>query len=257
MQYELHKWNAPSTVKTDFNKKIAMNNIWNTSRNTHHRKQGFQKVQRNAFVTANIAVNIFEHLLHMLSTWCNYLMCNCEKIYLFDFNPCMVCLFVCVISLTWGQLIIELFPDCTRSCFLQVVLRHSGGDCIHEMRCLFVAVGVNARFIVLPHWDNMSWAHMLTHQNSGSHSQATCKKKKTLMLSGKDLQLIISHDRNWLESNDPEPSLCYMFPTWPCQKLYVTPYLAICTYVHLNEFTLSVLLHDYLDVTDCYMTISV
>ena len=30
------------------------------------------------------------------------------------------------------------------------------GDQIYEMRCLFVAVGPNARFIVLPHWDNMS-----------------------------------------------------------------------------------------------------
>ena len=30
------------------------------------------------------------------------------------------------------------------------------GDRIYEMRCLFVAVGHNARFIVLPHWDNMS-----------------------------------------------------------------------------------------------------
>ena len=37
------------------------------------------------------------------------------------------------------------------------------GDRIYEMRCLFVAVGLNARFIVLPHWDNMSQAHMLTH----------------------------------------------------------------------------------------------
>ena len=37
------------------------------------------------------------------------------------------------------------------------------GDQIYEMRCLFVAVGPNARFIVLPHWNNMSQAHMLTH----------------------------------------------------------------------------------------------
>ena len=36
-------------------------------------------------------------------------------------------------------------------------------DRIYEMRCPFVAVGLNARFIVLPHWDNMSQAHMLTH----------------------------------------------------------------------------------------------
>ena len=65
-------------------------------------------------------------------------------------------LFVCGISLTSGQLVSELFPDCTRSCFSQVVSRRTGGDRIYEMRCLFVAVGPNARFIVLPHWDNMS-----------------------------------------------------------------------------------------------------
>ena len=57
----------------------------------------------------------------------------------------LVCLFVCGISLTSGQLINELFPDCTRSCFSQVVLRRRGGDRIYEMRCLFVAVGLNAR----------------------------------------------------------------------------------------------------------------
>ena len=34
--------------------------------------------------------------------------------------------------------------------------RRRGGDRIYEMRCLFVAVGPNARFKVLPHWDNMS-----------------------------------------------------------------------------------------------------
>ena len=80
-------------------------------------------------------------------------------------TPATVCLFVCGISLTSGQLVSELFPDCTRSCFSQVVLRRRGGDCIYEMRCLFVAVGPNARFIVLPHWDNMSQAHMLTLQS--------------------------------------------------------------------------------------------
>ena len=64
--------------------------------------------------------------------------------------------FVCGISLTSGQLVSQLFPDCTRSCFSQVVLRRRGGDRIYEMRCLFVAVGPNDRLIVLPHWDNMS-----------------------------------------------------------------------------------------------------
>ena len=64
-------------------------------------------------------------------------------------------LFVCLWDKS-GQLFNELFPDYTRSCFSQVILGLRGGDRIYEMRCLFVAVGPNARFIVLPHWDNMS-----------------------------------------------------------------------------------------------------
>ena len=65
-------------------------------------------------------------------------------------------LFVFGISLTSGQLINELFPECTRSCFSQVVLCHRGSDRIYQMRCLFVALGPNACFIALPHRDNMS-----------------------------------------------------------------------------------------------------
>ena len=30
------------------------------------------------------------------------------------------------------------------------------GDRIYEMRCQFVAVGLTALYIVLPHWDKMS-----------------------------------------------------------------------------------------------------
>ena len=45
----------------------------------------------------------------------------------------------------------------------QVWIFHSLGDQIFEMKCLFVAVGLNAHFIMLAHWDNMSQAHMLTH----------------------------------------------------------------------------------------------
>ena len=30
------------------------------------------------------------------------------------------------------------------------------GDRMYEMRCVFVAVGLNTLFIVLPHWDKMS-----------------------------------------------------------------------------------------------------
>ena len=37
----------------------------------------------------------------------------------------------------------------------------AGGGGIYEMRCLFVAVGLNARFIVLPHWDNMLLAKVV------------------------------------------------------------------------------------------------
>ena len=63
--------------------------------------------------------------------------------------------FVCGVSLTSGQLINELFPDCLKVMLFALVLRHRGGDCIYEMRCPFIAVGTNARFIVLPYWDNM------------------------------------------------------------------------------------------------------
>ena len=48
------------------------------------------------------------------------------------------------------------------------------------MRCPFVAVRPNARFIVLPHWDNMSQAHMLTHPVTLGHS----KKKFCFRSSG-------------------------------------------------------------------------
>ena len=65
-------------------------------------------------------------------------------------------MFVCGVSLTSGQLINELFPDSLKVKLFALVLRHRGGDRIYEMRCVFVAVGPNARFIVLPHWNNMS-----------------------------------------------------------------------------------------------------
>ena len=68
-----------------------------------------------------------------------------------------VCLFVCGIHLTSDQLINELFPDCLKvMLFVGNVLRHRGSDHIKEMRCRFVAVGLNALFKVLLHWDNMS-----------------------------------------------------------------------------------------------------
>ena len=72
-------------------------------------------------------------------------------------------LLVCGVSLTSGQLINELFPDCLKVKLFALVLRHRGGDGIYEMRCPFVAEGPNTRFIVLPHWNNMSQAHMVSH----------------------------------------------------------------------------------------------
>ena len=45
---------------------------------------------------------------------------------------CIVCLFVCGISLTSGQLINELFPDCTRSCFCK--LFYAAGAVTASMR---------------------------------------------------------------------------------------------------------------------------
>ena len=62
---------------------------------------------------------------------------------------------VCSVSSTYGQLSIAVsrllqgYVFCT--CFMA-----QGGDQIYEIRCVFVAVGLNALFIVLPHWDNMS-----------------------------------------------------------------------------------------------------
>ena len=41
-----------------------------------------------------------------------------------------------------SQLINELFPDCTRSCFAQVVSRCRDSNGMDEMRCLFVGGGV-------------------------------------------------------------------------------------------------------------------
>ena len=56
-----------------------------------------------------------------------------------------------------AQLINELFPDCLKVKLVAQVLTFSVlGDRIYEIWCLFVAVGLNALFIVLPHWDNMS-----------------------------------------------------------------------------------------------------
>ena len=71
------------------------------------------------------------------------------------FSLFTVCLFVCGISLTSSKLIMISFQTAAKSCFSQFVLCRMDDDCIYEMRCLLVAVGPNAHFIVLPHWDIM------------------------------------------------------------------------------------------------------
>ena len=40
----------------------------------------------------------------------------------------------------------------------------------YEIRCIFVVMGLNAFFIVLPHWDNRSKAYMLT-RGAGTNFQ--------------------------------------------------------------------------------------
>ena len=84
-------------------------------------------------------------------------------------------MFVCGISLTSGQLINELFPDCLKVMLFVLFLMHRGRDSIYEMivcggsltsgqlvkgsfqtRCLFAVVGHYTHSIVLPNWDNIS-----------------------------------------------------------------------------------------------------
>ena len=44
-----------------------------------------------------------------------------------------------------------------------LVLTHRGDAQIYEMRCQFEVVGLNILFIVLPHWDDMLYARMISH----------------------------------------------------------------------------------------------
>ena len=57
------------------------------------------------------------------------------------------------------------------------------------MRCLFVAVGPNARFIVLPHWDNMSYSGADFRQNRGFND----KSVKTSKIVALDLLIKIGY----------------------------------------------------------------
>ena len=70
-------------------------------------------------------------------------------------------LFVCGSSLTSNQLFRALYRLPQGYAFT-LVLCHRGSDQIYEMRCLLVAVGLYALFIVLRHWD-MSYAHMVPY----------------------------------------------------------------------------------------------
>ena len=69
--------------------------------------------------------------------------------------PRFVC-FVCGISLTSSQFIIELFPNCLIIMLFTLFLCRLGSERVYKMTCLFVTVGPNALFIVLSHWNNMS-----------------------------------------------------------------------------------------------------
>ena len=42
-----------------------------------------------------------------------------------------------------------------------------GHDLVYEMRCLFVAMGLNARFIVLPHRDNKGLSYIYLEVGEG------------------------------------------------------------------------------------------
>ena len=57
----------------------------------------------------------------------------------------------------------ELFQNCLKVTFFALVLYHWGSDQIYEMRHLFVAEGLIALSIVLPHWENMSYANQPSH----------------------------------------------------------------------------------------------
>ena len=57
-------------------------------------------------------------------------------------TPRLIVCFVYGTSLTPGQLIIELFPDCLKVMLFALDVTPQGVDCIYEMRCLFVAVGI-------------------------------------------------------------------------------------------------------------------
>ena len=80
------------------------------------------------------------------------------------------------------------------------------GDQIYKMRCPFVAVGLNVRFKVLPHWDNMSQALCFVVPTS---SYVPCKQGpppflKSLVLLAGDVVVI------WAAHCSPRISRLYI-----------------------------------------------
>ena len=57
-------------------------------------------------------------------------------------TPRLIVCFIYGISLTPGQLITELFPDCLKVMFFALDVTPQVVDCIYEMMCLFVVVGI-------------------------------------------------------------------------------------------------------------------
>ena len=88
--------------------------------------------QNKSLISNTVYVPIVDRASHILSLM-TLLGARAVKATESDmFSGLFVCLFVCGISLTSGQLFNELFPDCTRPYFSQVVLRHRGGDRIYK-----------------------------------------------------------------------------------------------------------------------------
>ena len=83
-----------------------------------------------------------------------------------------ICLFVVVVKHCANSS--ELFQDCLMVMLFALCLSYRASDCIYDTRCLFVAVGqLKARFIVLPHSDNMSKAHMVPSQSHYTDTRPT------------------------------------------------------------------------------------
>ena len=108
--------------------------------------------------------------------------------------------------------------------FASCLLRRRGGDRIYKMRCLFVAVGPNARFIVLPHWDNMSQANMLTTQ---SHYTDTGRPVKfhgpSFIVSTVQEETTPIFKRLWYDWTQQQPGI---EPTNPLGQCWVPPIVA-------------------------------